>query len=287
MQRKTFYGFSAPSLVMMAALMAFPLIMSIWLGMNFMTFRNIQNPEFIWFRNFGEVLTDVQFWQSMRFTLIYMAVTIPIQLGLGFAIALLLDQVTRLRGLFMAAMLLPFIVVPVVGAMLFRSMFDPSGIITWFFRDILDQKFYFTEGSIKAVIIIHALWYITPFVVVVLFAGLQSLPSDQIEAAEVDGAKWYQSIRYVVIPHLRSLFLFISLMLIMDAYRVFDSVFILTGNNPIFKADTVQVYNFEVGLQVQRLGKANAMAVLTVIGVLIVLIPFLIITYRNQIAERE
>ena len=70
-------------------------------------------------------------------------------------------------------------------------------------------------------------------------------------------------------------------------YRVFDSVFILTGNNPIFKADTVQVYNFEVGLQVQRLGKANAMAVLTVIGVLIVLIPFLIITYRNQIAERE
>ena len=72
----------------------------------------------------------------------------------------------------------------------------------------------------------------------------------------------------------------------MDAYRVFDSVFVLTEQNPIFKADTIMVYNFEVALTVQRLGKANAMAVLTVIGILIVLIPFLYRTYHEQLEER-
>jgi ABC-type sugar transport system permease subunit len=90
----------------------------------------------------------------------------------------------------------------------------------------------------------------------------------------------------VVIPHVRSLTILILLISIMDGYRVFDSVFVLTELNPIYKADTVMTYTFQTATIVQRLGKANAMAILTVIGIMIVLIPNLIQSYRQQIEDR-
>ena len=102
----------------------------------------------------------------------------------------------------------------------------------------------------------------------------------------MDGANRRQQIGSIVLPHLRSILVFIALILIMDSYRVFDSVFVLTEQNPIFKADTIMLYIFRTAMTVQRLGKANAMAILTVIMILVILIPFLIRTYRDQIEER-
>lgn len=287
MKRKLFYQFSAPSNIIMLALMVFPLMMAIWLGLNFLTFRNINAPEFIGLRNYQEVLTDPRFWQSFRFTMLFIVITVPAQIFIGFVMALLLDQAAKwVRGIYLSAFLLPFIVVPVVGTLMFKQLFEPSGLVSWFFRSVIGQRFIFTEFSVKALIILHAIWYVTPFALIVLFAGLQTLPKEVIEAASMDGATRLQQIRHVVIPHLSSLFVLIALISIMDAYRVFDSVFVLTEQNPIFKADTIMVYNFEVALTVQRLGKANAMAVLTVIGILIVLIPFLYRTYHEQLEER-
>lgn len=287
MKRKLFYQFSAPSNIIMLALMVFPLMMAIWLGLNFLTFRNINAPEFIGLRNYQEVLTDPRFWQSFRFTMLFIVITVPAQIFIGFVMALLLDQAAKwVRGIYLSAFLLPFIVVPVVGTLMFKQLFEPSGLVSWFFRSVIGQRFIFTEFSVKALIILQAIWYVTPFALIVLFAGLQTLPKEVIEAASMDGATRLQQIRHVVIPHLSSLFVLIALISIMDAYRVFDSVFVLTEQNPIFKADTIMVYNFEVALTVQRLGKANAMAVLTVIGILIVLIPFLYRTYHEQLEER-
>lgn len=287
MKRSTFYQFATPSIVLMLVLMIFPLIMAIWLGLNFMTFRNINSPDFVGLRNYQDVLADPQFWQAFRFTLLFIAITVPAQMIVGFVMALFLDQINRvLRGVYLSAMLLPFIVVPVVGTLMFKQLFEPAGLVAWFFRNVLEQRFIFTAFSVKALIIIHAIWYVTPFALITLFAGLQTLPHDLVEASAIDGATRLQQIRFVVIPHLSSLLVLIALISIMDAYRVFDSVFVLTEQNPIYKAETLMVYNFKVALTVQRLGKANAMAVLTVIGVLVVLIPFLVRTYREQIEER-
>lgn len=287
MKRSTFLRFTAPSNFMMLALMVFPLAMAIWLGLNFVTFRNLNAPEFIGLRNYREVLTDPRFWQSFRFTMLYIAVTVPSQMVVGFVVALLLDQVTpRIRGIYLSLFLLPFIVVPVVGTLMFKQLFEPSGLGAWFFRSVLEQRFIFTESSVKALIFVHSIWYVTPFALITFFAGLQTLPQDLIEAASIDGAGRLAQIRYVVLPHLSSLFILVALISIMDAYRVFDSVFVLTEQNPIFKAETLMLYNFQVALTVQRLGKANAMAVLTVVGVLIVLIPFLYQSYREQIEVR-
>lgn len=287
MKRKVFFQFAAPSLVMMTALMLVPLCVSIWLGFNFLTFKNLHSPEFVGFANYLDVLADQRFWQAVRFTLLFVVIAVPSKVLLGFVMAMLLDQISiRVRGAFIATFLIPFIVVPIVGTLMFKQLVEPSGPVAWFFRTVLEERFVFTEASVKTLIVVHNLWMATPFSMVVLFAGLQTLPAEHIEAALMDGANRWNQIRYIVIPHLGSLFTFIFLISIMDAYRIFDSVFVLTEQNPIFHAETVMLYNFRTAMSVRRLGKANAMAVLMVIMILVVLIPYLIRTYREQMEER-
>jgi len=286
MSRRTFFAFVSPSVIIMLLLMVLPLMTAIWLGFNFITFKNLATPQWVGLENYIEVLSDPEFWASLRFTVLYIVITVPLVILIGFFIALLLDQVTKFRGVFIAASLLPFIVTPVVGTLMFRNVFDRTGLYTYLLRILFDYKLTMNTETVPLLIMLHGIWYSTPFAMITLFAGLQSLPQEPVEAATVDGANLVQKIWYVVIPHLRSLFIFIALIGIMDAYRVFDSIYVLTKQNPLFKADTVMYYNFKMALSFGQLGKANAMSILTVIGIFVVLIPFLVITYRQQTEER-
>ena len=287
MRRSTFFRFAGPSIFIMTILMVIPLGMAIYLGMNLMTFNNINNPSFVGLENYLNVILDPQFWQSFRFTALYTAIVVPGTMFIGFTVALLLDQVSKFtRGIYLSIFLLPFIIVPIVGTLMFKQLFEPSGLFTWIYQTVLDTRFRYSEGTVKTLIILYGLWYVAPFALVTYFAGIQTLSQDQIEAASIDGATRWQKIRHVVIPHVRSLTILILLISIMDGYRVFDSVFVLTELNPIYKADTVMSYTFKTATIVQRLGKANAMAILTVIGIMIVLIPNLIQSYRQQIEDR-
>ena len=287
MKRKTFFQFASPSIIIMMLLMVIPLIMAIWLGMNYITYNNITSPQFVGLKNFIEVLEDPVFWRSFRFTGLYMIVVVPMQIIVGFTVAILLDQVSKFsRGIYLSIFLLPFIIVPIVGTLMFKQLFEPSGLLRWAYQTIFDTKFLYTESTVKALILFHGVWLATPFALVTYFAGLQTLPIDQIEAASIDGASRWQKIRYIVLPHVRSLTIFILLISLMDSYRIFDSIFVLTRMNPIYKADTLMTYTFKTAMTVQRLGKADAMAVLTVVGIMIILIPNLIQTYKEQMQER-
>ena len=287
MKRRTFFQFASPSIIIMMLLMVIPLIMAVWLGMNYITYNTITSPQFVSLRNFIEVLEDPVFWRSFRFTGLYMIVVVPMQIIVGFTVALLLDQVSKFsRGIYLSIFLLPFIIVPIVGTLMFKQLFEPSGLLRWAYQTIFDTKFLYTEITVKALILFHGVWLATPFALVTYFAGLQTLPVEQIEAASIDGASRWQKIRYIVIPHVRSLTIFILLIALMDAYRIFDSIFVLTRMNPIYKADTLMTYTFKTAMTVQRLGKGDAMAVLTVVGVMIILIPNLIQTYKEQMQER-
>ena len=287
MKRSTFLGFAAPSILIMTLLMVIPLGMASWLGLHFMTYDNVLSPQWVGLRNYTDVLGDSRFWQSFQFTALYIAIVVPAWIVIGFIVALLLDQVRGFaRGFYLSVFLLPFIIVPIVGTIMFRQLFEPSGILRWLYQELLNERFRYTEQTVKALVLIHGIWYVTPFTLVVYFAGLQTLPQDLLEAAGIDGASRWQKIRHIIIPHVRSLTLFILLFSIMDSYRVFDSVYVLTELNPLYKANTIMTYTFQTATQLERLGKANAMAVLTVIGIMIVLIPNLYLSYKEQIAER-
>ena len=288
MSRRHFAFFVGPSVIIMLLLMVAPLLAAIWLGSHFITFRNVTSPEWVGLENYLYMLGDEGFWSALRFTLLYIVVTVPLQMIIGLGVALLLDQVRAFRGLYIAATLLPFIVTPIVGTLVYRQTFDRYGIYPFILERLfgLDVNF-FTIDNITWLVFFHALWYVSPFAIITLFAGLQTVPQEPLEAATVDGAGWVQRLRHVVLPHLRSLFLFITLISIMDAYRVFDSIFVLTKQNPIYShIETLMYYNYQVAVQYLRLGRANAMSVLTVIGVFVILIPFLIHSYREQVEER-
>ncbi len=283
MKRKLFHQFSAPSNLAMILLMVFPLVYAVFLSLNFVTFRNITSPEFVGMANYRYILSDPDFWRAFRFSLIIIVFTVPVHICLGFIMALFLDQVSlAVRGLLMSMMLLPFIVVPVVGTVMFRQLFEVGGIMSYLYQQVFSQPFVFTPMSVKVLVIFHLIWYVTPYPIVVFFAGLQTLPEEHLEAATVDGASRIQQIRFIVIPHLKPLLLMIMMILIMDMYRMFDSILVMTKQNPLFQAENLMMYNYRIGMSVQRLGRANTTAVLTVIGILVVLIPFLRLQYRNK-----
>ncbi|MEL7236471.1 MAG: sugar ABC transporter permease [Chloroflexota bacterium] len=275
MKQQTFFAFAAPSITIMTLLMVIPLGMAIWLGMNLVTFRNINDPQFVGLQNYIEVLTDPQFWQSFRFTILYMVLVVPAWIIIGFCMALVLDQVSGfVRGVYLSIFLLPFIIVPIVGTVMFKQLFEASGPLRYLYEVVLDERFRYNENIVKSLIVIFGVWYVTPFSLVVYFAGIQTLPQELLEASSIDGATSIQKIRHIVIPHVSSLTLFILLFSIMDAYRVFDSVFVMTENlNPIYRANTMMTYTFQTAIANQRLGVGNAMAIITVLGIMIVLIP--------------
>jgi ABC-type sugar transport system permease subunit len=273
---------------MMVLLMVVPLLAAVWLGFHFITFRNVTTPEWIGFENYNYMLNDARFWSSLQFTLLYIVIVVPAQILLGLIIAILLDQVKSFRGFYLAATLLPFIVTPIVGTLVYRQVFDRYGIYPYILEEWFGLEIsFFNTSTITLLIFSHAIWYSTPFAVVTLFAGLQTVPEEPLEAAMVDGATWFERLRYVIIPHLRNLFIFIALISIMDAYRVFDSIFVLTKQNPIYtNVETLMYYNYQMAVQFQSLGRANAMSVLTVIGIFVILIPFLYLTYKQQTEQR-
>jgi ABC-type sugar transport system permease subunit len=286
MDRKTFAGFVAPSVVIMSLLMIFPLVTTIFLSFNRIFLRDLSSREWIGFENYTDILQDPDFWAALRLTLLFVAIVVPATVFIALGLANLLDRVKRGRGLYLAALLLPFIVTPVVSTLLVRDLFDRGGLISWLWEVVTDAPFVINPGNIRWVLILHGIWSVTPFAVIVFFAGMQTLPEERVEAADMDGAGFWAKQRFVVIPHLRSLILFVLLIATMDAYRVFDSSFVF-GQSVGKSAYTLSVYNFQTALgTIGRVGKGNAIAVLMVIGIFVVLIPFLRKSYQEQIAER-
>jgi ABC-type sugar transport system permease subunit len=271
----------------MATLMVFPLVTTIFLSFHRIFLRDLSHREWIGFGNYTDVLSDPDFWDAVQLTTLFVVAVVPMHIALGFGIASLLDRVVRGRKLYMASLLLPFIVTPVVGTLMVRDLFDRGGLFAWLWEVFTDDPFVITSGNVKWILIIHGIWSTTPFAVIAFFAGIQTLPGERLEAAEIDGAGFWAKQRFVVIPHLRSLIIFVLLISIMDSYRAFDNAFVF-GQSVGKSAHTVMVYNFDVALRGQfgRIGKGSAIAVITIIGIFAVLIPFLRKSYKEQIAER-
>lgn len=294
MNRKTFWVFTLPSVIVMTVLMVFPLGTTLYLSFYRVLARNrfrldacedLGGSCFVGWKNYTDVLTDSEFWSAFWFTMKFLIVTVPIQTVFGLAVALLLDRVRRGRALYMAALLLPFIVTPVVGSVIVKDLFESNGLISWLYEVITGETFQLNAGNVDWAIFIQAIWHVMPFAMISLFAGLQSLPQERVEASAIDGAGFWRTLWHVKIPHLRSIFMFITMISLMDAYRVYDSVFIFS-NDRFDNSRSLQMYAIEVAKDVGRVGKGNALSVLTVVGVMVILLPFLWISYKDQIAER-
>ncbi len=224
---------------------------------------------------------DNEFFGALRFTMLYTFVTLPFVLGIGFLLALGVNGATqRLKGAFISASLLPFIITPVVAALSIKWLFRDNGLIPYLLSHFGIQVFWMAQAwSARLLIIVYGIWHVVPFAFIVLYAGLQSVPQDALEAATIDGASRWQKLRYVTLPHLMPLIVFITLIHLMDAYRVFEPVMVLTQGA---FTTSVQYLTYHILLQENNPYKASAAAVLTLIGIVVLLIPLLVKTWREQ-----
>lgn len=222
-----------------------------------------------------------EFWSALRFTLLYIALTTPLVLGLGFALALGVNALTqRLKAVFITASLLPFIITPVVGALSIKWLFRDDGLVSVLLGQFgLEVHWMAQAWSAQLLVILYGVWHVVPFAFIVLYAGLQSVPQDAMEAATIDGASRWQKLRYVTVPHLMPLIVFVTLIHVMDAYRVFEPVLVLTQGA---FTTSVQYLTYHVLLVENNPYKASAAAVLTIIGIGVLLVPLLRRTWREQ-----
>ena len=224
---------------------------------------------------------STEFIGALRFTLLYTFATTPFVLLLGFALALGVNQVgQRWRPMYISASLLPFIITPVVGALAIKWLFRDNGLVPYFLSQFGISLFWMAQAwSARLLIILYGIWHVVPFAFIVFYAGLQSVPQDSLEAARIDGANSWQRLWYVTLPHLAPLFVFVTLIHLMDAYRVFEPVMVLTQGA---FTTSVQYLTYYILLQENNPYKASAAAVLTTAGIAVLLVPLLVRTWKEQ-----
>jgi N,N'-diacetylchitobiose transport system permease protein len=286
-KNREFAAFVAPSMIALLAFTIIPLAVAFSLSLESFEYWTMNARVFVGLRNYRDILADARFLQAVSFTLLIMVIVTPIEILLGSFIALLLDQLPkRRRGLFIALALTTYVSVPVVASYMFRGLFYTGGLGNWLYQLLTGKSLALNETSVKLLIIIYQLWRDTPFVILVVFAGLQSLPEELLDAAAIDGAGRLKQLRYVAIPHLAPLLILIAMTILVALYAIFDPIYVITGMNPVFHADSVMAYNWRTATQYNQLGKANAMALLTLIGAMVLRFPFLYRTWRSQTEER-
>ncbi len=253
------------------------------------SYRNLLEPDRAltalgnW--DWGSLLT-IDFWKALRFTLTFTLVTLPLVIGLGLAIAVVVNNTARLiRGPVIFVSLLPFIITPVIGALSIRWLFIGDGIMTaflewWLQRDIA----MFAQGwTIELLMMFYRVWHVAPFAFVVFYAGLQTVNQDTLESAVIDGASRWERLRYVVIPHLMPLIIFIALIHLMDTYRAFEEI---VGFSSQAYRISLQWLTYDLLVPDdsgnRAISRASASAMLTMIGIVILLVPLLRRTWRDH-----
>lgn len=226
---------------------------------------------------------NLPFYSALTFTLVYTAVVTPFVIVLGLCIALGVNRLPKIaKGPTIFASLLPMIVTPLIGSLILFWMLDADGILGATLQLIFDDPSLSLKASAPltwAMLIVYGIWHSAPFSFIVFYAGLQTVPIDTIEAAKLDGASRWQQVRYVVVPHMMPLLVFITLMQLMDNFRVLEPI---VGFSASAKATSLSwiIYN-DLSGDTKLFGSAGATSIITIVGVCILLSPVLISTWRD------
>ncbi|MDN5780374.1 MAG: sugar ABC transporter permease [Humibacillus sp.] len=283
MRVRTFFALSGPAIGLMAALLVIPLIATIqW------SFQNVPVGEigtFNGLNNYRELLNSPRFIEAAKFTVGFALVATLLKLVLGYAIAYTLHKARYGRAIFLGILLSTFVVPTVVGALDFSWLFNdvfggPVNRLLEVFG--VNIEWLVSEWPARALLMMHTLWHEIPFAVLILYAGLQGIPDEPLEAASLDGANWFQKQRYVIIPALGRLIVFVCVISIMDALKIFDSIRIITPAAPQLGTESLMTYVYQIALNDSyRLGIGSAVNLLTIILTLVLLTPFLRSTWRD------
>lgn len=284
MTKKGFWAFTAPSVTLMFLLMIIPLCLTIVLC--FSTYTYGKPINFVGLRNFENILATPNFWSALGFTLFMVVVTIPLNLAVSMALALILYRQKNkwIKTIFLSGALIPFAIAAVVSTMIFSWLFkDTSGLVTWMLSEIgINANWFVDKWAARGLLVIHNLWSGVSFGLLVFYSGLQAMPTEPLLAADVEGANIFQKMRFVMLPHLSPLIIFVVMMNVMDTFRLYDSVAILTKGGPGSATETLQFYAYKMAFGTTNLGQGAAISVLMILCMVVLLLPFLYRMYKEN-----
>lgn len=267
-QSRLAWGLVLPALATILLIALFPLGWTAWESLHRHDLRMpwLGRP-FVGLANYGEALGDPRFWTAMGHTLFFAAVSVGLELVLGLVLALAMNRTFRGRGPVRASVLVPWAIPTVVAALLWRFMFDgETGIVNsalaW--TGLVDEPpvWFIHPATAWVPIILADVWKTTPFVALLLLAGLQNIDAALYEAARIDGASVWRQFRHVTLPLLQPAILVALIFRTLDAFRVFDLVFALTGGGPGTSTEPIALYTFNALFQTLRFGYGSALSVI-------------------------
>ena len=239
-------------------------------------------PSFVGLSNFISLFTeDPQLWRALYVNVFFSVVAVSAEFGLGFGLALLMDREFPGRGLFRSLLILPMVMTPVVVGLTWRVLFSPTfGMINYFtsLLGIAPRAWVADAATALGAVIVVDIWQWTPFMFLMLTAGLQSLPQEPFEAAHVDGATKWQRFRYLVLPMLSPVIVIALLLRFIESFKTFDIIYMLTRGGPGTATQNLNIYTYYVGFDWLRPGYASAMAVVMLVLVIAITKVFIKVT---------
>lgn len=287
--RRLAWLFLSPTMILLLLIAIFPLIWSLYLS--FTQYSVIQDaatgPRWIGLQNYAQLLSDKDVWNRFTLTASFVVPAVGIELLLGFALALLLNRDFKGRGGLMTLMLIPMMLSPVVVALFWYFMMRADvGILNYLIRDLLhlSERGVFWLTSLKVAmwsVVLVDVWMWTPFMMLISLAGLSAVPKYLYEAADVDRASAWFKFRHITLPIIAPLVLIGVLFRTMDAYKLFDTVYVLTGGGPGRATQVLSVYLYQLAFREFNTGKGSALGYIMLI--VIIALANLLIRVLNRL----
>jgi multiple sugar transport system permease protein len=267
-----------PAVVIMLVVTAYPMFEALYLSLFRYRLTDPDAKEFVGLQNYGTVLTDSLFWRDTWNTVVIMVVTVAVELVIGFAFAMVMHRIIFGRGVMRTAILIPYGIVTVVSAFAWQFAFSINNgfVNSWF--DWLpgisaSTNWYGDHWHAMFAIMVSEIWKTTPFMALLLLAGLSQVSDDMLEAAQVDGATWWQRLYKVILPNMRAAIMVAVLFRALDAFRIFDNIYIMTRGAQDTESSSFLTYRQVI--EQMQLGLGSALSVLLFLAVLI--LAFLIV----------
>lgn len=248
------YILSVPALVVVIGIL-YPFVLGAYYSILNYTASNPE-PHIVWFANYVSVLKDPQFWASVRVTAVFAIAATLIETVLGVVIALLLNRSSFVGKVFERVLILPLMIAPVIAATIWKLMFNPQfGVLNHVFG--LGTFDWLSKDTALASSILVDVWIYTPFVAILVLAGIRSLPREPFEASDVDGAGWWYMFRRLMLPMMWPYILVAVIFRFMDCLKAFDHIFVLTAGGPGLATRTLQIGAYEDSIIFQNFSRGS------------------------------
>lgn len=266
-QRRLAYWLIAPAVVLMLAVTAYPILYAFWLSLHRYNLASPNDTKFIGFANYQTILSDKYWWTAFFVTLVITVISVAIEFALGLALALVMHRTIVGKGLVRTAILIPYGIVTVAASYSWYYAWTPG---TGYLANLLPEGTAPLTQQIPslAVIILAEVWKTTPFMALLLLAGLALVPEDLLKAAEVDGANAWTRLTRVIIPLIKPAILVALLFRTLDAFRIFDNIYVLTGGSN--DTASVSILGYDNLFKAFNIGLGSAISVLVFLTVAII-----------------